>query len=212
MLQRTLTTVIGAPALLILLFWSGWSWTLLVIALALLALAEFYNACRLIDAAPAEKVTAGGLCYQTLKVTDDSSDQAPINAFSVYTSFADLELRAPRVERRALRRRRRRGRVYRGAQILERRKLIGRALQQASPLEHTAIPALGVGSHAQEPRRSSRTRTEPAQPDQLPQPLCLDPASPHQRAPARSSRGTAVRGQRSGRGAGTETDTPTHGP
>src|SRR5207244_4509031 len=49
----------------------------------------------LVDSSPEEKVTAGGLCYQTLKVADDSGEVAPINAFAVYTSFADLDLRAP---------------------------------------------------------------------------------------------------------------------
>src|SRR5438034_1092316 len=50
MLQRVMSILVGAPVFLLLLFWSGWSCTLMVGALALIALGEFYAACRLTGA------------------------------------------------------------------------------------------------------------------------------------------------------------------
>jgi phosphatidate cytidylyltransferase len=54
MLQRTISIVIGAPLFLLAVLWrSAWPCTLLIGALAILALVEFYAACRRAGSAPA---------------------------------------------------------------------------------------------------------------------------------------------------------------
>lgn len=55
MLQRAISIAIGVPLFLTVLFWpGGWPFTGLVMALALLALREFYDGCRRSGAAPGD--------------------------------------------------------------------------------------------------------------------------------------------------------------
>src|SRR5438552_1296791 len=55
MLRRIITILLGAPVFLALAIWGhGWPWTAVVALLVVLALREFYSACRQVGANPAD--------------------------------------------------------------------------------------------------------------------------------------------------------------
>jgi hypothetical protein len=64
-------------------------------SLVVRVLADQQPVVELVDSNPETSITAGALAFQTVKVTDDSAELGQVSAFSVYTSFADLDLRAP---------------------------------------------------------------------------------------------------------------------